>query len=98
MSATIRFSGAPGLARFITLDAQTVSVDTAYHVVQTTVLDPGSPAHARALDQFTAEAFPGLTWRERLVKPRQRLEALSEDLLLHTVRKLCPDARSMYGR
>lgn len=97
MSATIRFNGAGGLARFITLPVAPVSLATASAMVHVLAGFAGTAAHEAALDRLAAEAFPRRTWRERLVNPRKHLALLADDLQLHFVRTACPHAGALHG-
>ena len=96
-AATIRFTGATGLAQFLTLTAQPVSAEIVADAVHHICLDPESPACGRALDRVAAEAFPRRGWRERLVNPAAHLRRLTPDLQLAVLRALIPVGTVLYG-
>jgi hypothetical protein len=97
MRTPVRFNGAQGIARFVTLQADPISYETAMHMVHALAGYPDTPAHDAALDRLAAEAFPRRGWRERLVNPRKHLGLLANDLQLHLVRTLCPVAEGFHG-
>ncbi len=94
---TLRFASAQGLSRYVTVTASPVRAETAARVVQSLFAAPSSAAHASALDQLAAEAFPRHTWRTRVVNPRRHLGLIEGDLLVEVVRALCPAMGVTHG-
>ena len=94
---TLRFNGASRPARWITLKAVPVQPVTAREAARAILTE--APFHERAakLARVAAEAFPQDTWRRRVVRPAERLTALTPDMQLQVLRALCPGVEVLHG-
>lgn len=93
----LRFNGARGIARLITVPCQLVAPTTVRQAARAILASPDSPAAAAALDCVMAEAVPQPSWRTRVVQPGERLKALAPDLQLAVLRALCPGVEVLHG-